>query len=106
MLDDEILRFAVEHGGHIPSVLPLLDHLARVHPELAPGELVAQVDAAVDRLYRAGRVAFAGHRWIVHELPAAVAGFLTRRLGELRFDETTRTWSWTGTQWTDNINVR
>jgi hypothetical protein len=89
MLDDEILQFAVEHAGHIPSVLPLLDHLARV-----------------DRLYRVRRVAFAGHRWIVHELPTAVAGFLTRRLGELRFDETTRTWSWTGTQWTDNIKVR
>ncbi|NVB80624.1 MAG: hypothetical protein HOV81_19675 [Kofleriaceae bacterium] len=106
MLDDEILTFAVEHDGNIPSVLPVLDHLARLHPEMAPGELVAQVDAAIDRMYRAGRAFFAGHRWLMHERPPAVAGFLMRRLGELHYDAQTRTWSWTGTQWTDNITVR
>ncbi len=104
MVDDEIAAFARGQGGRITSVLPLLDHLARAHPELAPDDLVAHVDAAVDRLYRAGRASFAGHRWL-GEPPATVAGFLQRRRGELRCDARTCRWAWSDTEWTENITL-
>jgi hypothetical protein len=72
-----------------------------------PGpELVANVDAAIDGMYRAGRAFFAGHRWSLYDPPKAVAGFLMRHLGELRYDPKTQTWSFTGTPWTANITVR
>jgi len=103
-MDDEILAFASRTGGSLPSVLPLLDHLSAAHPSLSPDDLVHQVDAALDRLYRAKRAFFAGHRWL--DTPPSVAGFLVGRLPELRFDPATRTWSWTGTAWTDNLTIR
>lgn len=104
MIDDEIIDFAASAGGRITSIVPLLDHLARAHPELAPDELVADVDAAIDRLYRDRRATFAGHRWL-SERPAKVAGFLIARRAELRWEPGARTWSWTGTQWTENLYV-
>jgi hypothetical protein len=105
MVDNEIVSFASSNGGQITSVLPLLDHLSRAHPDTPADELVGQVDAAFDRLYRAGRAWFAGHRWL-SEQPSTVAGFLQGRVAELRYDTTTRTWSWSDTAWTENITVR
>jgi hypothetical protein len=103
-IDDDILAFAARRSGSLPSVLPLLDHLSAAHPDLLPTDLVHQLDAALDRLYRARRAFFAGHRWL-DENPPSVAGSLIARLSDLHFDPTTRTWSWTGTAWTDNITI-
>jgi hypothetical protein len=105
MVDEEIARYARTNGGQITSIVTLLDHLSGVHLDTPPDELVAQVDAALDRLYRAGRASFAGHRWL-SEPPSTVAGFLNRRLGQLRFDATACTWTWSGVEWTENVTVR
>lgn len=108
MFDEEIVSFGASNGASIPNVLPLLDHLSQLHPDLAPAEVVAQTDVAIDRLYRARRLTFAGHRWLLTDPPPAVAGYLMRCLAELHFDTTTRTWSRPGTtpdQRTDNIHV-
>ena len=106
-IDDEIVEFATAAGnsGHMQSLLPLLDHLSEAHPDTPPDKLVAQVDAAFDRLYRAGRATFAGHRWLSENL-STVAGFLLGRVAELHYDTTTCTWRWTDTAWTDNVTVR
>lgn len=105
IVDDEIANFAEGNDGRIVSILPLLDHLSRAHPETSPDELLVQVDAAFERLYCAGRALFAGHRWL-SDRPATVAGFLTGRRGELGYDAATRTWAWSETQWTENVTVR
>ncbi len=104
MVDDEIVSFANENGGKITCVLPLLDYLSTAHPDLPANELVARVDGALDRLYRAHRASFAAHRWLTQS-PSTVAGFLLGRVAELRHDPTTRTWSWSDTAWTENITV-
>lgn len=104
MMEDEIATFARSNHGRIICVLPLLDQLSGAHPDTPPDELVGQVDAALDRMYREGRASFAGHPWL-EASPTSVAGFLKGRFSELRFDATTRRWSWSDTAWTENITV-
>jgi hypothetical protein len=102
--EDEIAAVVIAKGGFVASVLPLLDHLGKAHPDVSPDDLVAAVDAAFARLYEQRRAFFAGHRWLSNQ-PVSVTGFLLARRSELIFDSMTGTWRWRERAWTENITV-